>query len=133
MIHSRLVLGIKQYKTLNTNTHTHTHTNIILTEPDHRDPEMYLANTFSYGQRCYLAEHAHQETRQMLRSQKINLSAKLVRHGINLRHDVMDDSVRYLSALPKHASQLRRPMATLQKTMTVLVQIAGLAGLQRSS
>ena len=129
MIHSRLVLGIKQYETLYPNTHT----DIILIEPDHRDSEMDLANTFSYGQRCYLAEHAHQETRQMLRSQKINLSAKLVRHGINLRHDVMDDSVRYLSALPKHASQLRRPMATLQKTMTVLVQIAGLAGLQRSS
>ena len=129
MIHSRLVLGIKQYETLYPNTHT----DIILIEPDRRDSEMDLANTFSYGQRCYLAEHAHQEKRQMLRSQKINLSAKLVRHGINLRHDVMDDSVRHLSALPKHASQLRRSMATLQKTMTVLVQIAGLAVLQRSS
>ena len=129
MIHSRLVLGIKQYETLYPNTHT----DIILIEPDHRDSEMDLADIFSYAQRRHLAKHAHQKTRQILRSQKINLSAKLVRHGINLRHDVMDDSVRYLSALPKHASQLRRPMATLQKTMTVLVQIAGLAGLQRSS
>ena len=79
MIHSRLVLVIKQYETLYPNTHT----DIILIEPDHRDSEMDLANTFSYGQRCYLAEHAHQETRQMLRSQKIHLSAKLVCYGIN--------------------------------------------------
>ena len=129
MIHSRLVLGIKQYETLYPNTHT----DIILIEPDHRDSEMDLADIFSYAQRRHLAKHAHQKTRQILRSQKIHLSAKLVCYCINLRHDVMDDSVRYLSALPKHASQLRRPMATLQKTMTVLVQIAGLAGLQRSS
>ena len=129
MIHSRLVLGIKQYETLYPNTHT----DIILIEPDHRDSEMDLADIFSYAQRRHLAKHAHQKTRQILRSQKIHLSAKLVRYGINLRHDVMGDSVRYLSALPKHACQLRRSMATLQKTMTVLVQIAGLAVLQRSS
>jgi NTE family protein len=57
-------------------------TDIILIEPDHRDPELYLANTFSYAQRRHLAEHAYQQTRQMLRSRKTGLSAKLARHGI---------------------------------------------------
>ena len=126
MIHSRLVLGMKQYETLYPNT------DIILIEPDHRDPEMYLANTFSYAQRRHLAEHAYQETRQMLRSQKTNLSAKLARHGISFRHDVLDDPGRHLSALPKPATQLGRSMASLQKTMADLAQVVGLAGLQSS-
>jgi len=41
MIHSRMELGMKHYE------HAYPHTDIILIEPDHRDPEMYLANTFS--------------------------------------------------------------------------------------
>ena len=78
IIHSRLVLGMKQYERL------YPETDIILIEPDHRDPELYLANTFSYAQRHHLAEHAYQQTRVMLRSQKTGLSAKLARHGISL-------------------------------------------------
>ena len=64
MIHSRMELGMKHY------THAYPDTDIILFEPDHRDPELYLANTFSYAQRRQLAEHAYQQTRQMLRSRK---------------------------------------------------------------
>ena len=126
MIHSRLVLGMKQYETLYPNT------DIILIEPDHRDPEMYLANTFSYAQRRHLAEHAYQETRQMLRSQKTSLSAKLARHGISLRHEVLDDPGRHLSTLPKPATKLGRSMASLQETMADLAQMVDLAGLQKS-
>ena len=59
-------------------------------EPDHRDPELYLANTFSYAQRRDLAEHAYQQTRQMLRSRKTGLTAKLARHGITT-HEALDD------------------------------------------
>ncbi|HEY5581830.1 MAG TPA: patatin family protein, partial [Rhodoferax sp.] len=60
-------------------------------EPDHRDPEMYLANTFSYSQRRNLAEHAYQQTRQMLRSNKTGLSEKLWRHAIANLQEIMDD------------------------------------------
>ena len=126
MIQSRLILSMKQYETPYPNT------DIILSEPDHRDPEMYLANTFSYAQRHRLAKHACQETRQILRSQKTNLSANLTRHGINSRHDVLDDPGCHLSALPKPAAQLRRLMASLQETMANLAQVVGLAELQRS-
>jgi NTE family protein len=62
LIHSRMVLGFKSYEQAYPNT------DIMLIEPNHRDPELYLANTFSYSQRRHLAEHAYQQTRQMLRS-----------------------------------------------------------------
>jgi NTE family protein len=57
MIHSRMELGMKHYE------RAYPGTDIVLIEPDHRDPELYLANTFSYGQRRALAEHAYQQTR----------------------------------------------------------------------
>jgi NTE family protein len=111
MIHSRMELGMKHYE------HAYPNTDIVLIEPDHRDPELYLANTFSYAQRRHLAEHAYQQTRQMLRSRKTGLSAKLARHGISLRHDVLDDPKRHLSAPPKAATRLGRAIATLQEVM----------------
>ena len=111
MIHSRMELGMKHYK------HAYPRTDIILIEPDHRDPELYLANTFSYAQRRHLAEHAYQQTRQMLRSRKTGLSAKLARHGISLNHDVLDDPKRHLSAPPKAPTRIGRAIATLQEVM----------------
>ena len=111
MIHSRLELGMKHYN------HAYPNTDIILFEPDHRDPELYLANTFSYAQRRQLAEHAYQQTRQMLRSRKTGLSAKLARHGISLNHAVLDDPKRHLSAPPKAPTRIGRAIATLQEVM----------------
>ena len=60
LIHSRLELGLKGYES------SHPQTDILLFEPDQRDPEMFLANTFSYSQRRHLAEHAYQATRRQL-------------------------------------------------------------------
>ena len=117
MIHSRLVLGMKQYETL------YPDTDILLIEPDHRDPEMYLANTFSYAQRRHLAEHAYQQTRQMLRSQKTGLSAKLWRHGISLHHAALDDPKRHLSAPAKAPTQVGRAISSLQEIMDDLGQV----------
>jgi hypothetical protein len=104
-------LGMKHY------THAYPHTDIVLIEPDHRDPELYLANTFSYAQRRHLAEHAYQQTRQMLRSRKTGLSAKLARHGISLNHEVLDDPKRHLCAPPKAPTRIGRAIATLQEVM----------------
>lgn len=111
MIHSRMELGMKHY------THGYPHTDIILIEPDHRDPELYLANTFSYAQRRHLAEHAYQQTRQMLRSRKTGLSAKLIRHGISLNHDVLDDPKRHLSAPAKPPTRIGQAISRLQEVM----------------
>jgi predicted acylesterase/phospholipase RssA len=111
MIHSRMELGMKQY------SHAYPDTDIILIEPDHRDPELYLANTFSYSQRRHLAEHAYQQTRQLLRSRKTGLSATLARHGISLNHEALDDPRRHLCAPPKAASRTGRAIASLQEVM----------------
>ncbi len=111
MIHSRMELGMKHY------SRAYPDTDIILFEPDHRDPELYLANTFSYAQRRQLAEHAYQQTRQMLRSRKTGLSAKLARHGITLNHEALDDPKRHLSAPPKAPTRIGRAIATLQEVM----------------
>lgn len=111
LIHSRMVLGMRQYE------HAYPNTDIILIEPDHRDPELYLANTFSYRQRRELAEHAYQQTRQMLRSRKTGLSAKLWRHGITLHHEALDDPKRHLSKPGKASTQVGRAITKLQEIM----------------
>jgi NTE family protein len=111
MIHSRMELGMKHYERAYPNT------DIVLIEPDHRDPELYLANTFSYSQRRQLAEHAYQQTRAMLRSRRTSLGSKLARHGISLRADVLDDPRRHLVALPKPPTRLGRAIASLQEVM----------------
>lgn len=90
LIHSRMELGMQQY------AHKYPNTDIILIEPDHQDPELYLANTFSYSQRRHLAQHAYEQTRQLLRSKKSGFTAKLKRHGIVLNHAALKDPERRL-------------------------------------
>jgi len=55
---------------------------IALFEPDHRDPEMFGANTFSYSTRHQLAEHDYQSTRNNLRVRRRALHAMFGPHGI---------------------------------------------------
>jgi len=90
LIHSRLELGMKGYE------QTHPHTDILLFEPDHRDAELFMTNTFSFSQRRALAEHAYQRTREMLRSRRSTIGAQLARHGITIDHAVLDDTQRRL-------------------------------------
>ena len=96
MIHSRLELGFKQYE------RSYPDTDIVLIEPDQRDAELFFANTFSYRQRRELAEHAYQQTRQMLRDRQALLAPKLSKHGLRIDRDVLDDIGR----------QLVRPLAS---------------------
>ena len=90
LIHSRLELGLKGY------AGSHPGTDVVLLEPDHRDPEMFLANTFGYSQRRLMAEHAYQHTRAHLRSRRSSLGALLARHGLTLDDAVLDDTRRRL-------------------------------------
>ncbi len=90
LIHSRLELGMRGYG------HSHPDTTIVLFEPDHRDPRMFLANTFGYAERRALAEHAYQQTRLMLRQRRASLAPKLAAHGVTLRGDRLDDPSRTL-------------------------------------
>jgi len=90
LVHSRLELGMKGYE------HSHPDTDILLFEPDHRDPELFSANIFAYSQRRALAEHAYQRTRADLRSRRSGLGGQLARHGLRLDDAVLDDTRRRL-------------------------------------
>lgn len=90
MIHSRLALGLKHYERV------YPDTDIVLIEPDHRDAELFFANTFSYRQRRQLAEHAYQQTRQMLRERLPELGPLLLRHGVEINQAVLNDAARHL-------------------------------------
>ncbi len=90
LIHSRLELGMLGYKT------SHPGTDILLFEPDHGDPELFLANAFDYSQRQLLAEHAYQRTRAHLRSHRGSMGATLARVGLALDDALLDDPQRRL-------------------------------------
>jgi NTE family protein len=100
LIHSRLELGMKGYED------SHPGVDIVLFEPDHRDPELFFANTFGYAQRRTIAEHAYQRTRADLRSRRSSLAAQLARHGLALNDKVLDDPKRTL--LPQRRTRVAR-------------------------
>lgn len=114
MIHSRMELGMKHYAS------QYPHTDIVLFEPDHSDLELYLANTFSYSQRRHLAEHAYQQTRQMLRDRSPSLARQLHGHGIRLNHAALDDSKRQLLPGAPPRTHLGRSMVQLQQSLNDL-------------
>lgn len=122
MINSRMDMGLKAYQT------TYPHTDIILIEPDHRDPAMFLANTFSYAQRREMAEHAYQCTRQMLRSRQTGISAKLARHGIRLNHIALNDAKAFLIKPLPAPTRVGRSIANLQEIMDDLGDVVGHPG-----
>jgi hypothetical protein len=114
LIHSRLELGIKGYEA------SHPGTDIVLFEPDHRDPEMFLANTFGYSQRRLLAEHAYQHTRADLRSRRSVLGSMLARHGLALDDAVLDDHRRALLGKrrrPRTGSRASRALRRLDEVL----------------
>lgn len=110
MIHSRMELGMKQYERL------YPKTDIVLLEPDKRDPELYLANTFSYRQRREMAEHAYQQTRHMLRTRP-EIAARLARHGIGLRAAVLRDPRRRLVRPLPAPARAANTVAALERAL----------------
>ncbi|MEO5771364.1 MAG: patatin-like phospholipase family protein [Burkholderiaceae bacterium] len=90
LIHSRLELGMRRY------ADAYPDTEIVLFEPEHRDAQMFLANSFSLSTRRLLAEHAYQRTRELLRSRRSHLRERLARHGVTVCDAVLDDASRHL-------------------------------------
>jgi predicted acylesterase/phospholipase RssA len=90
IIRSRLELGLKGYE------RQYPGTDILLFEPEPSDAKIFFTNPFSYSQRRWLAEHAYQETRQMLRARRSSINATLSRHGLSLGDSVLDDTRRSL-------------------------------------
>lgn len=116
LIHSRLELGLKGY------ADSHPGTDIVLLEPDHHDPEMFLANTFDYSQRRLLAEHAYRQTRAELRSRRSALATTLARHGLALDEAVLDDPQRTLLGRqgPRRGTRAGRTLQRLDEVLSDL-------------
>jgi predicted acylesterase/phospholipase RssA len=113
LIHSRLELGMRGYEL------SHPETDILLFEPDPRDAELFMANTFSYRQRRHLAEHAYQATRELLRERAAELAPKFERAGLRLREDVLASREARLLAAPGE-TRMEQALRTLRSTLTVL-------------
>lgn len=92
MIHSRLEIGLQGYAA------SHPGADILLLEPDHRDPELFLANLFDVSRRRRLAEHAYQHTRAELRRQHAQWAPRLHRHGLQMDLQALADPRRRLLA-----------------------------------
>ncbi|MFG6455231.1 patatin-like phospholipase family protein [Roseateles sp. BYS96W] len=113
LIHSRLALGMKGYEL------THPQTDILLFEPDPRDAELFLANTFSYRQRRHLAEHAYQATRALLRERADTLAPQFARAGLRLRGDVLAN--RDARLLPEPGdTRLDQALRSLRRSLSQL-------------
>ncbi|MBI5719180.1 MAG: patatin-like phospholipase family protein [Burkholderiales bacterium] len=123
LIHSRLELGMKGYEA------SHPGTDIVLFEPDQRDPTLFLANLFSYSQRRSLAEHAYQRTRADLRSRRGSLRPVLARHGLALDDAVLDDPARRLLGRRRLDAAAGRPERPSAQALRRLDEV--LADLQR--
>jgi NTE family protein len=117
LVHSRLDIGLKGYG------QTYPDTTIVLFEPDPRDPQLFLANTFSYTQRRELAEHAYQQTRQQLRERRAHLTPLLAQHGVALNAEVLDDPHRHLLEKVKKGRK-PRPFQTKAKGSSLPVGAA---------
>lgn len=124
LIHSRLEQGMKGYDA------SHPGTDIVLFEPDHRDPVMFLANTFAYSQRRLLAEHAYQHTRADLRSRRSVLGAMLARHGLVLDDAALDDHRRTLvkRQRPRVGTRASRALKRLDEVLKDLDKALALRG-----
>lgn len=116
LIHSRLELGMRNY------AHSHPNVDIVFFEPDRRDAELFLANTFSYRHRRELAEHAYQTIRADLLRRAPRLQVQLGRHGLQLDMDRLLDPTRRLVDVWDTPSRtpLQRSLLHLDEILTLL-------------
>lgn len=116
LIHSRLELGMRGY------ARSHPHVDIVFFEPDRRDAELFLANTFSYRHRRELAEHAYQTIRADLLRRAPTLQLQLDRHGLRLDMDRLLDPTRRLVDIWDTPSRtpLQRSLLHLDEILTLL-------------
>lgn len=89
-IHSRMGTGFRGY------ARTYPHADVILVEPPLSDHRMFFSNIFSVSNRREVCEHAYRSTLLHLRAHADELAAKLEKHGMRLRPDVLADDRRML-------------------------------------
>lgn len=90
LIQSRLEVGMRAYET------SYEGRDVILFQPRRDDYRMFFTNVFSIHERVTVCEHAYAQTRRDLRERRAVLEPMLARHGIAIRHEVLDDETRVI-------------------------------------
>lgn len=90
LIHSRLGVGLAAY------AKKYQGADVVLLEPERDDYEMFFTNIFSFAARRTVADRAYRATRKELLRRYDELAPMLLRHGLRLRREVLEDTSRDL-------------------------------------
>lgn len=112
LLKSRMQVGLEKYST------QYPGTDLVLFEPNADDSEMFFTNIFSYDSRRSLTEHAYRGTLDDLRRRRAEIEPVLLRHGIRLRDEVLEDRSRtLLGGLAPAPPRRMRPIARLTRAL----------------
>ena len=99
LTHSRLRLGLEQYKTQFPDRE------LILIEPSGGDETMFFSNLWSFKNRREICTHAYESTMRDLADQQEQLGPLLLRHGVSMRTKVIS---AYRPAAVKRKKRTRK-------------------------
>ena len=85
LLQSRMQVGLAKY------SQQYPATDQLVFEPNEDDGEMFFTNIFSYSSRQRVCAHAFASTLADLRGRRATLGPLLMRHGLRLRDEVLDD------------------------------------------
>ncbi|MGO2133787.1 patatin-like phospholipase family protein [Marinobacter sp.] len=111
MVYSRMQSGVAHYTT------DYPNKDLLLFEPTRDDAKLFLSNVFSFQSRRMVCEHAYQMTRRDLLNRADELEPKLIKYGITLRRDRLEDEQRTISTslygemLPLYVAKSRQKKA----------------------
>jgi predicted acylesterase/phospholipase RssA len=88
LVRSRLSAGMAAY------IDRYPDTDVVLVEPRRDDYRMFFTNVFRFSSRRSVCEHAYRATLEDLSQRRDELEPVLARHGIRLRHEVLNDPGR---------------------------------------
>ena len=114
IIHSRVELGMANY------LHTYPDADILLFEPSALDAEMFFTNLFSYNTRRRMCENAYQHVRMTLWQRRVEIDAKLARHGLKLKRAVLRDTSLKLVKNARSGKEDRFGTRHLNETLDLL-------------
>jgi predicted acylesterase/phospholipase RssA len=88
LIYSRMKVGMARYRT------TFPDADIAFFEPPKEESRLFFSNIFSFAARREVCEIGYRATRATLRRREQQIGAKITRHGLSLRMDVINDEHR---------------------------------------
>lgn len=119
LIYSRMKVGMARYRT------TFPDADIAFFEPPTEEYRLFFSNIFSFSARREVCEIGYRATRATLRKRELQIGAKVARHGLALRMDVIEDEARSVwdcLEAPPHdpapvAERLEQALAALEQEL----------------